>query len=161
MKRHTWSLQVCALAALIAALFLSSTVYAEREIPVTPKLTATHKDVEFGLVALGGAFAPVPFTQVSIATTSPRFLLVQFSAEVRNVAAGGRVDVRYSVNGGACSIFGPEFFSANAGGNFETHTNVSVISVGAGTFTIRPCAREVVNDGFLFFRTLTVEGYTD
>ena len=74
--------------------------------------------------------------------------VLQFSAKAVdgvNITLG----IRYSIDGGACSVFGPQVF--HAPGSFApngtvTHTNISVVLFGPGVHTIQPCF--VLNDAW-------------
>ena len=69
--------------------------------------------------------------------------VLQFSAKAVdgvNITLG----IRYSIDGGACSVFGPVVF--HTGTDIETNTNISVVLFGPGVHTIQPCF--VLNDAW-------------
>jgi hypothetical protein len=75
----------------------------------------------------------------------PKAVALIFSSEV-SVAAGGRVNLDYSIDGAAPKIIGPEFFSDDA--IFTTRTAYGVVIppfvptvLSAGTHTITPFLR--------------------
>jgi hypothetical protein len=118
------------------------------------------------VVTASTVFASVPNTVVSIPFSSfSRRCILRFSSEAR-ATAGDRLDIRTRINNGACSVAGPEFFSQDA--TLQTRTNQSIVNVGPGAHTFRPCWRraQLVADApadqvQLFFRTYTVECLTN
>jgi len=125
-------------------------------------------DVDLTLATTSSTtFAAVPNTIVVAPFSSfSRRCVLRFSAEASSTA-GDRLDIRTSVNGGACSVFGPEFFSVNNAA-LQTRTNQSIVNVGPGAPNFRPCwARGTVvidaasDSVSLFFRTYTVECSTN
>ena len=65
-----------------------------------------------------------------------RQCVIQFSATVSS-PSDDLIGITYSIDGGACTTFGPEAF--HEGSNTETHTNISVVQLGQGVHTIQPC----------------------
>lgn len=151
--------------ALGAIAFTPSIVAAqEREMPVTPMIGAGGRDCDFSSdnYAPGAAFAPDPDILLSISNgTSPKHVIIQYSAEARVSGAGGRLDLRWSIDGGAPIVTGPEFFSGDT--VFSTRTHISVVTIPAGNHTVRPFLRytgPAGTVGSIFFRCGTVEGRT-
>ena len=142
----------------------------ERDIPddVDAQIAVGQSDFDGTLVStFANVFANVPGTVVDI-PFSPfsRRCILRFSAEAR-ATAGDRLDLRTRINNGACSIRGPEFFSQDA--TFQTRSQQSIVNVGPGAHTFRPCWRRailvadpgVVDQVQLFVRTYTVECLTN
>jgi len=134
---------------------------------VESRIEPAASDVDLNsVVTVNTVFAAVPGTIVFAPFSSfPRRCVLRFSAEAR-ATAGDRLDIRTSVNGGACIVAGPEFFSQDV--SLQTRTNQSIVNVGAGAPNFRPCWRraQLVADAAadqvqLFFRTYTVECSTN
>jgi hypothetical protein len=96
-----------------------------------------------------------------------RNVIIQFSSETKvgNAPAApgsNRLDVRYSINGAAPVVIGPEFFSVDRQ-NFATRTAIAVRTLGPGLWTIRPFFRTTIagQQAQLFFRCLTLEARTE
>lgn len=134
---------------------------------VEAQIAVGQSDIDLGsVVTANTAFASVPNTVVSIPFSfSNRRCILRLSAEAR-ATAGDRLDIRTRINNGACNVAGPEFFSQDV--SLQTRTNQSIVNVGPGAHTFRPCWRraQLVADAQadsvqLFFRTYTVECNTN
>jgi hypothetical protein len=84
---------------------------------------------------------------------------VTFSTEIR-APSGGTVNVDYSVDGGALTVIGPEFFADDT--LFTTRTARGVtgspfVTLSAGFHTIQPFLRAFGGTGSAFFRCFTAE----
>ena len=114
----------------------------ERDIPedVDAQIAVGQSDFDLtSVITSSTVFASVPGTVVSIPFSSfSRRCILRFSAEAR-ATAGDRLDIRTRINNGACTIAGPEFFSQDA--TFQTRTHQSIVNVGPGAHTFRPCWR--------------------
>ena len=162
------SIRKTVLAFAITAIALTPSMVAaqEREMPsgTTPLIGAAARDCDFSLDSYpaGGAFAPDPDILMTIANgSSPKNVIIQYSAESNVTAAGGRLDLRWSIDGGAPIITGPEFFSGDT--VFSTRTHISVVTIAGGTHTVRPFLRYSGpggSSGQIFFRCGTVESKT-
>ena len=86
-----------------------------------------------------------------------RDVIMQLSAEGATTDEATIIGVRYSIDGGRFDVHGPELFVSEP--NFETHTNISIMSLGPGRHTISPGYEIWAGGGTgqLLFRCLTVE----
>jgi methylaspartate ammonia-lyase len=111
------------------------------------------------VTAYPGTPASAPAT-ISVPATGAN-VKITFSSEAMVDTVGDILAVSYSIDGGAPTIFGPEFFASNTS-NFEAHTHTDiVVGLPGGTHTIQPYAYILgTGTGTLFFRCLTVEGST-
>jgi hypothetical protein len=135
-----------------------------------PAIPSAQDDFDQDLQATSSsALAFIPNSQVTINNgTSTRNVVVTFSAEARVTDPPDLFILAFSVDGGACTFGGPVAFTmTNNAGAFpqEARTAVHILSIGAGSHTIRPCWRKADDgDGLgtiqVFRRSLTAEGRT-
>jgi hypothetical protein len=155
MRRYTFILFV--LIALMLGLYFGSIAQA---------IPTGQKDCETNAVNTSStSFVIVPNSSVTVNNgNTARQCVIQFSTEVRT-SVGDQTFLRYTIdstNPANCNFIGPEFFHAGESNLIETHTQMGVRNIGAGTHTIRPCFS--ANDGNLdgatstfFIRCMTVE----
>ena len=159
---------VIALGAIALTPSIAAAQESHREMPDlsanTARIPNNARDCDFSLDSYpaGGAFAPDPDILLTVNNgTDPRNVIIQYSAEARVTTAGGRLDLRWSVDGAAPIITGPEFFTGDT--LISTRTQISVVSLSAGVHTLRPFLRysgPAGSSGAIFFRCGTAEGRT-
>jgi hypothetical protein len=134
---------------------------------VEPAISVGQSDVDLGSVVTSSTlFTSVPNTVVTIPfSLFSRRCVLRFSAEGR-ATAGDRLNIRTRVDAGSCIVAGPEFHSQDA--SLQTRTNQSIVTVGPGAHSFRPCWRRAqlfadvaLDEVQLFFRTYTVECSTN
>lgn len=127
---------VATLVTLIAVASLSGTAHAvpnsQRSCSVTPdnynNLQTIYSD---------WGWQPVSGIAVSINNgTSPRNVVLQFNADT-GVETDAEVRLGYSIDNGPVQFYGPQNF-ANHTQYWETRSNLSVATIGAGVHTIKP-----------------------
>ncbi|HEX3035914.1 MAG TPA: hypothetical protein VHT73_12440 [Thermodesulfobacteriota bacterium] len=156
MKRYLFSLFLP--AALVLVLSFGQIAQA---------INASQRDCSFSSRGFNStSYIVDPDISVSVNNgTSTRNCILTYSSEV-GATPGDQVSVAYKVDGVACTVNGPEYFHiGNTSSQFETHTNVTVRTLGPGAHTIIPCLR--FNDlggggnGTVIFRCMTVECRTN
>ena len=156
MKRFVHSLFLVAFVLGLSLCFMDSAF----------SIPTSQQDCGFDVrMTSSTSFVLVPGSIVTVQNGfSYRNCVIQFSAEA-DATPNDFVGIRYSIDGGACSVFGPQIFHAPgaiAPGGTETHTNISVVQLGSGVHTIQ--SRFVLFDNapvggtaILGFRCLVVE----
>ena len=133
MKRY--SLSLFFLSALILGLS-----FAVMRGGVAWAIPSSQADCDFDEVSTT-SFVPaqVPNSIVSVNNGFlARTCIIQFSSQGGTFPTSEQIRIRYSVDGGACTSFGPEehLFPSNI---IDTLTNISVLDLGPGKHTIQPC----------------------
>jgi hypothetical protein len=156
------------LAIALGAIALTPSIAAaqEREMPTgaMPLIGNAARDCDFSADSYtpSAAFTPDPDIFLTISNgSSPKNVIIQYSAEAAVSAAGGRLDLRWSIDGAAPIITGPEFYTGDTA--FSTRTHMSVVTIPGGTHTVRPFFRyqgPAGSSGTIFFRCATLEGRT-
>jgi hypothetical protein len=131
-----------------------------------PDIPAGQRDVDLNIQTTFASPTPVPIpgSAVSINNgTTTRNVIVTFSSDAIVGDIGDLLFYSVSVDGGGCFVSGPQALADRT--TFDSHTLVSVFSLGPGVHTIQPCFRVVPDGdgnqgGSVGFRALTVEGRT-
>lgn len=157
MKLMQMAIGVCLMVGLNGV----TVSYAqEREVPNVPMIPGGQKACTFSANSTSsGVFSAVPGSLVTINNgLAARNVIVQFSSEAVISAAGQRLNVRLSIDGGPAQIFGPEFFAGDT--IFSTRTAIWTVPMAAGVHTAQVMFNVTGGTGTLWFRCLTAEGRT-
>ena len=150
-----------AFAILVALFAFQVTAQAEeREVPIGSMITAAQFDCDYGLLGIPagmGILDPNLLVTINNGTVS-RNVIIQFSTEAVVSQPGGRIDLKYSIDGGSCMVIGPLYFACDT--EYNTRTAIGVIKLGAGVHTIVPCYFTWDPAAAVWYRCLTAEGRT-
>jgi hypothetical protein len=152
------------IAVALAAVGITVPVTAQeqdRETPNNMLIPGNQADCAFTLRSFsGGAFIPDPDLFITVANGSAtRVVILQLSAEAAVNTSGTRLNLRFSVDGGPASVFGPEFFSGDT--IFSTRTAIVLPVTGGGLHSYRPFWQQSGGGtGSVFFRCFTGEART-
>lgn len=159
-------IRLVALAVLVTGLALSSADRALSEErgdaaadAVTPDITSAQRDCDLSFASTSStAYVTVPNSSVTVNNgTVARNCVIQFSSEALTGNADERILIRFKIDGGSCTAYGPEYF--HSGTETETHTAIGVTTLSSGSHTIQPCYRTSngSSSATLEYRCLTVE----
>jgi hypothetical protein len=162
MKKMRYLFIALAIAGIFALSIQSNVFAADREIPITPQISAASFECTYNLVSdIGGDVVYTPTgTIVTINNgAAARNVIIQFSTEA--VVTAGSMYIHYSIDGAAPILIGPEYFGTNT--TYETRTHIGVINLPAGSHTIEPYIYSTggaADTASVYFRCLTAEGRT-
>jgi hypothetical protein len=159
------------IAMSVAALSVGPSLAAQAEIDsparkkamATPRLPITGKQTCLSnSITLPTGVSTNTGLSITFFLGAPKSVALIFSSEISVAVAGDRVNLDYSIDGGAPIPIGPEFFANDI--VFAARTAYGVVNapfnggvpLSAGTHTITPFLRAVIGSGTAFFRCFAI-----